>query len=77
MYRLKNSVYKEDKNIKPGQIIDTCSEVGIVVKSSEGLLLVKGAKIEGKSELFGKSLIQQLTTYNKHKEMSFNSKPIH
>ncbi len=73
---IRSFIGKEDKNIKPGQIIDTNSEVGIVVKTSESLLLVKGAKIEGKSELFGKSLIQQLSTYNKHKEMSFNSHPI-
>ncbi len=73
---IRSFIGTEEKHMKPGQIIDTISEVGIIVKSFEGLLLVKGAKIEGKSELFGKSLVQQLTTNNRLNQMNFNSDPI-
>ena len=73
---VRSFIGKVDDNIKPGQIIDTIPELGIIVKTRKSLLLIKGAKIEGKIELFGKSLIQQLTSYNNLKDIAFSSNTI-
>ena len=38
------------KNYIPGQIICFIQGIGIIVKAKNSLLLIKGAKIEGKKE---------------------------
>ncbi len=61
------------KNFIPGQIICFIQGIGIIVKAKNSLLLIKGAKIEGKKELFGDSLIQNLCSKNNIKELVFNN----
>ena len=67
---LKDSQFKEDlaldksKKEKPGYIIGTIDSKGLVVSCGENAILIKKAKLEGKSTLEGNRLIQQLSNRN-------------
>ncbi len=71
--KLKVFITKEYPDVENGKIIANINEIGIIVKAFNSLLLIKGAKIEGKKELFANPLIQQLKTIGNNEEISFGN----
>ncbi|KGG15316.1 MULTISPECIES: methionyl-tRNA formyltransferase [unclassified Prochlorococcus] len=60
-------------DIKPGYAVGILKGSGIIIKASEGLLLITGIKIEGKNEASENSLIQQIAFNRKINTINFSN----
>ena len=59
----KNILIEEERNIEIGQFIYSIKGLGVIIRCGNGYLIIKKAKLEGKSSSDSDSLIQQLSIY--------------